>query len=169
MEEWLNIYGYPDYQVSNTGKVKSLKYGKERILKQGTNEYGYHMVQLFRDGKYKNMKVHRLVAEAFIPNPYNLPFINHKDENPSNNNITNLEWCTQLYNINYGTHNKRMAKTKTGIYNTKISKAVICIETGVVYPSLADAQRQLGFSKSNICACCNRKRKSAYKFHWDWA
>ena len=168
MEEWLNIDGYPDYQVSNTGKVKSIKYGKERILKQGTNKYGYHLVQLYRDGKYKNMKVHRLVAEAFISNPDNLPQINHKDENPLNNNVENLEFCDAKYNINYGTHNKRMAKTKTGIYNTKISKAVKCLETSVVYPSLAEIQRKIGFSKQNISACCNGKRKSAYKFHWEW-
>ena len=169
MEEWLNIYGYPEYKVSNTGKVKSLKYGKEHILKPRNNKKSYKQVILYSNGKIKPILVHRLVAEAFIPNPYNLPEVNHKDENKNNNNVTNLEWCSHKYNMNFGTRTKRSAKAHTGIYNTKTSKKVICIETGIVYQSLSEIKRQIGFSQSNISQCCNGKRKSAYKFHWKWA
>ena len=170
MEEWLNIAGFDGYQISNTGKVKSLerktsfKNGyrivRERILKPIINTKGYQQVQLCRDGKIKHILVHRLVAEAFIPNPDNLTQVNHKDENPLNNNVENLEWCTAIYNLNYGTRTQRAVKSK--------SKPVRCIETNQIFHSTADVQRKLGFSQGNICDCCNGKRKSAYKYHWEY-
>lgn len=181
MEEWLNIAGFYGYQISNTGKVKSLerkvkcKNGyrtvKEHILKQ-KNLNGYQRVQLCRDGKYKNILVHILVAEAFLPNPDNLPQVNHLDECKNNNNVNNLEWCTREYNCNFGTRNerisKKLSKVKLGVYNTKLSKPIRCIETNQIFPSTAEIQRKLGFSQGNICNCCNGKRKSAYKFHWEY-
>lgn len=161
MEEWLNIDGYPDYQVSNTGKVKSIKYGKERILKP-LNTNGYQRVILYLDGKVKRIYIHQLVSRAFLPNPENLTQVNHKDENPLNNNVENLEWCTQEHNINYGTRTQRAAKSK--------SKPVRCIETNIIYPSIIEIQRKLGFSQGNICDCCNCKRyKTVGGFHWEWA
>ena len=181
MEEWLNIYGYPEYQVSNYGRVKSLerkvkcKNGyrtvRERILKP-ININGYYRVQLSSDGKKKYMLVHRLVGQAFLPNPYNLPEVNHKNEIKTDNRLENLEYCDRQYNTNYGTRNERIAKARskllTGVYNTKLSKSVRCIETNIIYPSASEIQRQLGDSQSNISQCCNGKRKSAYKFHWEW-
>lgn len=121
MEEWRDIPGYEGiYQVSNLGRVRSLdrkvhhwKGGfsliKGRILtpnKQNTK--GYYRVKL--DNKYR--AVHRLVAMAFIPNPDNLPQVNHKDENKLNNNVNNLEWCDNKYNTNYGTSIQRQIDTK---------------------------------------------------------
>lgn len=112
-EIWKDIEGYEGlYQVSNKGRVKSFHSGEGKIMKPGTHPLGYKSVTLFKDKKGKVAKVHRLVAQAFIPNPENLPVINHKDENPSNNNVENLEWCTQKYNLNYGTCQERKEKTR---------------------------------------------------------
>lgn len=111
---WKEIPGYEGlYQVSNTGRVRSLNYngtGKTKVLKQTTNKDRYKKVTLFKKGKCKTWRVHRLVALAFIPNPNNYPIINHKDENPSNNYYKNLEWCTYSYNTNYGNCRKKMSE-----------------------------------------------------------
>lgn len=125
MEEiWKDIPGYEGiYVVSNFGKVKSLQrtrkcsYGSirivyEKILNHKIDKDGYHIVTLSKEGKTKCIGVHRLVAQAFLPNSYNFPMINHKDEDPSNNNVDNLEWCTAKYNSNYGTRIDRMLGTK---------------------------------------------------------
>ena len=114
------------YQVSNLGNVKSLNYhrsGKSKLLKPGKDKNGYLFVILSKNGKMKTFRVHRLVAETFIPNPNNLPCVNHKDENPSNNNISNLEWCDYQYNNSYGNHNKKIVEVQVlkGHYNPKYS------------------------------------------------
>ena len=109
-EIWKNIMGFNGYQVSNFGRVRSFKTYK--ILKQATNNKGYKSLGLCKKGKMSTFLVHRLVAEAFIPNPDKLPCINHKDENPSNNCVSNLEWCDQKYNTNYGTCINRIIETK---------------------------------------------------------
>ncbi len=117
-EEWRDIDGFDNrYMVSNIGRVKTKEftytlYGKnqvkpEHILKTTVRKDGYCKVNL---GGYRNQKtlnLHRLVAIAFIPNPQNLPCINHKDENPSNNTVENLEWCSYKYNNNYGTFKEK--------------------------------------------------------------
>ena len=106
-EIWRDVVGFEGlYKVSNLGNVKSLNYnrtGKEKLMKPQTDGHGYLQVMLYKDGKYKIKKIHRLVAEAFIPNPDNLPCVNHKDENKTNNKEFNLEFCTYEYNNNYGT------------------------------------------------------------------
>ena len=125
MEEiWKDIVGYEGlYQVSNFGRVKSLaKYKngnggskfwrKERILKPANTGRGYLMVVLIKEKKRTTYILHRLVAQAFIPNPNNLPQINHKDENKTNNVVSNLEWCDNKYNSNYGTRNVRIIQTR---------------------------------------------------------
>lgn len=128
IEEWRVIEDYPDYMISNLGRVKSLKYGKERILKSNKDKDNYLRVPLHKEGKLKVHQIHRLVALHFIPNPNNLPQVNHKDEDPSNNVISNLEWCDAKYNINYGTRNEKVSKALKGLKHTqehkdKISKA----------------------------------------------
>lgn len=117
-EIWKDIEGYEGlYQVSNLGNVRSLNYGRTgeiKLLNQYTNKKGYKHTSLSKNGKVKNHLIHRLVAIAFIPNPNNYKEVNHKDENPSNNNVKNLEWCTREYNNNYGTRNKRASEKMKG-------------------------------------------------------
>lgn len=113
MEIWRDITGYEGlYQVSNKGKIKSLHYGKEKILKPRKVKKGYLSISLHKDNKSRSFRVHRLVGKEFIPNPYNLPQINHIDEIKTNNCVENLEWCSAEYNDNYGTRNERISKSK---------------------------------------------------------
>ena len=115
-EIWKNIEGYEGkYQVSNFGQVKSM-IGQEKVLHPKKHRNGHLQIGLHKDKKRKTMYIHRLVAQAFIPNPDNLPCVNHKDENPNNNNVDNLEWCTQKYNCNYGTRVDRIMETKKQQY-----------------------------------------------------
>lgn len=114
---WRDIPNYEGkYQVSNTGRVRSLNYGrtgKIKVLKQGTKDNGYKVVVIYKNGKRKKYLVHRLVAQAFIPNPNNYPIINHKDENKTNNAVWNLEWCTYEYNVNYGNCKQKIKEAKS--------------------------------------------------------
>lgn len=119
---WKDIIGYEGlYQISDTGEIKSLakmagrSRRKERILKTYLDKDGYVKVILCKNNKTHFLSVHRLLAEVFIPNPFNYEQINHKDENKKNNNLTNLEWCTCKYNINYGTRTKRAMEKRYGI------------------------------------------------------
>lgn len=159
-EEYRDIEGYEGiYQISNCGRVKSLgndKNRKEKILKPTKNNKGYLKVGLCKEGKRKMCLVHRLVAITFIDNPNNFTEINHKDENITNNCVNNLEWCTHFYNVNFGTRTE------------KTSKQVLCLETGVIYPSTMEVERQLGFSQGYISNVCNGKYNTAYGFHWKY-
>jgi len=123
IEVWADIKNYEGcYQVSNLGRVRSLdRYGvnnwgnaprlfKGRVLKPGISGSGYQFVNLQKDGVSENARVHRLVAETFIPNPLGLEEVNHKDENKTNNRVDNLEWCDRVYNANYGTVKERAGK-----------------------------------------------------------
>ena len=130
MEEWKSIPGYEGlYEVSSYGRVRSVdryvKYlngmihlHKGKMLSPGIRSDGYLQVSLCCNGKYKTISIHRLVAQAFLPNPYNLPMINHKDEVKTNNSADNLEWCTVKYNSNYkGVLKRRSQRMKeNGIY-----------------------------------------------------
>ena len=117
--------------------------------------------------------MHRLVAIAFIPNPNNLPQVNHKDEDKSNNHVDNLEWCSRNYNINYGTRNKRCSEKMKGrkkdkstlLYGEKhqFSKKVKCITTGEVFNCMSDAERKYNIYQGDISKCCRGKLKSAGK------
>ena len=108
IEELKDIKDYEGlYAITRDGRVWSYK--SKKFLKHGLVK-GYHRVCLCKEGKCKNFRVHRLVAQTFIPNPEGLPEVNHKDEDKSNNNVNNLEWCSYEYNINYGTRNERAAK-----------------------------------------------------------
>ena len=157
MEEiWKDIQGYEGlYRVSNLGRVKSFHKAKEHILSPGKDKDGYFQVQLYKNGINKMRKVHRLVAQAFISNPNNLPQINHKDENKQNNNVDNLEWCTNEYNHNYGTRNERAAKS--------CSKKIILINTGEIFESTREASKKYNVHNSTICQCLKGIKKSAGK------
>lgn len=107
MEEiWLPVIGYENfYEVSNLGNIRNSK--TKKIRKTQNHRQGYKLVTLLRGGERKTYLAHRIVAMAFIENPYSLSEINHKDENKQNNEVDNLEWCDRLYNANYGTGKRR--------------------------------------------------------------
>lgn len=119
MIEWRIIEGYPNYSVSNTGIVINTK--KNKMMSIYIRK-GYCHVKLSTHNKAAQKKVHRLVAEAFIPNPNNYDCINHKDENPLNNNVENLEWCNHSYNNTYGTRIERQSKSLTENWRTRKAK-----------------------------------------------
>ena len=115
-EIWKPVVGYEGkYEVSNMGRVKSLKYYgwyQIKILKPIKTQNGYLRVHLAKNGIFHKTSIHRIVAEAFIPNPDNLPLINHKNEDKTDNRVENLEWCSWKYNNNYGTRNKRLSESQ---------------------------------------------------------
>lgn len=174
MEEiWKDVVGYEGiYQVSNTGRVRSLSRhrivgwadytSKEMMLKQSENRCGYKFVWLHKNKDRKIFKIHRLVAEAFIPNPNNFRCINHKDENKANNHAENLEWCNHSYNNNYGArnHKVRIANGKPVLQYTIggcFVREWICMR---------EAQRETGIR--NIYEVCNGKRKTSGGYIWKY-
>lgn len=177
MEQWRDIIGYEGlYQVSDLGRVKSLKFGKERVLVGRKNRGGYICVDLYKDRKGKTCTVHRLVAEAFIPNPDNLPEVNHRDEDKTNNttfddgNGGNLEWCDNRYNINYGTGIERRAKAQRNDPNRSKPVFQYTLDGSLVrsYPSVNEAGRRTGYDNSNISRCCLGKLNQVHGYLWSY-
>lgn len=185
--KWKDIEGYEGlYQVSNTGKVRSLNYnktGQKKILKLGIEKRGYKHVTLYKNNKRKIFKVHRLVAQAFISNPNNYPCVNHKDENPSNNHVSNLEFCTVAYNNSYGTRLERMSAKNKGRklskeHKQKLSEAqigkyagaknpaarkVMCLNNGMIFDTVKEAANWSSSSRSSIAKQIKGKQKTAGK------
>lgn len=159
----MKIEGYENYEVRPNGEVVNTETG--RVLKPAKSTGGYLRVHLSKNNKHKWFRVHRLVAQAFIPNPLNLPCVNHKDEDKTNNNMENLEWCTHEYNLNYGTRTERAAKTK--------SKPVLqLMKDGSlvrVWPSIIEVERQLHYNHTDIISCCRGRRHSVYGYKWCYA
>lgn len=160
---WKETKLSPYYLVNENGDVKRISYEridkigrktlvKEKKIKHRLDNWGYPRVMLCVGvDKPIFIPVHRLVAETFISNPNNLPCINHKDENPSNNSIENLEWCTIEYNNNYGKRNERAKNTLI----EKLGKKVIAIKDNKVlwFNSVGEASRSLNVNTSNIFSC----------------
>ena len=154
------------YEVSSEGKVRILKTG--RILKPFYNTSGYAMVDLTSASNDKTKKtyklVHRLVAQAFIPNnDQSKTLINHKDENPRNNSVANLEWCTYKYNANYGTRNERVAKSNSKPIQQLDMKTGLIIAT---YSSIKEAGLSIRINQSDISKAAKGKYKSAGGYGW---
>ena len=197
MAEWKSIIGYEnEYLVSNNGDVFSFM--SKKYLKPSINEKGYMRVCLQKRVMKSWKRVNRLVAEAFIPNPDNLPMVNHKDEDKTNNFLENLEWCTAQYNNTYGNKAKRQANKIRGIahsnehkkkitssllkyYETHDSasigrisekrKGVVGVRNGesVQFQSVKDAAIAVNGARANITRSCNSKTRKAYGYKWMWA
>lgn len=163
-EIWKTIDGYEDYQVSSYGRVKSLKNGKEKILSPGISNDNYLLLSLYKNKIRKQFLVHRLVAIAFIPNPHNYPQVNHKDENPSNNCVENLEFCDAKYNNNYGNHCKRISESKS----KKLDQFDLEGNFIKTWSGLRQVERELGIFHISISKCCTGKQKTAGHYIWKY-
>lgn len=172
LEIWKPVVGYEGhYEVSNLGMVRSLKWNKIRLLKLWKNFDGYFEVGLTKSCYRKFFRVHRLVAEAFIPNPKNLPQINHLDCNRTNNKVSNLEWTDAKGNSNHP--QTRINMSKAQLNNEKRSKRVYRFTLNGEFidewPSLAQVQRSLGFAAGNICKHIQGKFTHAYGYIWRYS
>lgn len=169
-EIWKTVEGYSRYEVSNLGRVRSYAQdGKAGKIKYGTPTFrGYLTIRLY-DGKghKHDFPVHRLVAKHFIPNPENLPQVNHKDEDKKNNRVDNLEWCTNDYNIHYGTGIERAALANRCCKTTSVK--IYSVDTDgnkVIYDSIGEAERQTGLNHSNIVRTLKGKSHSCGDRKW---
>lgn len=157
-EIWKDILGFAGvYQVSNMGRVRSCKLGSWKVLRPVKLKCGYEVVTLYSD-KRRTFYVHRLVAQAFIPNPNKYRYVNHKNEVKTDNHSSNLEWCTAFYNNHYSD----IYKSKR-THVTQYSKDMVKISS---YISQQEASRATGIPQQNISVCCNYKRKSAGGYIW---
>lgn len=171
-ELWKPVPGYEGiYEVSDQGRVKSLaretnnQYGKtDIIISPGWSPNGYFFVALSKNGTRKLVRVHRLVAEVFIPNPENLPQVNHKDQDPGNNRVDNLEWCTAEYNINYGDRTQKVI-SKISIPVFQYTKSGEFVKR---YDSAVQAEKETGIASQNISRCRAGKLPSAGGFVWKY-
>lgn len=164
MENWKDIKGYEGlYQISDYGNVKRLagspKCKEDRIMTKSVSSNGYLFVTLYKNGKSKTHRIHRLVLENFNPveNMENLE-VNHLDEDRTNNNLSNLQWCTRQENLNYGNRAKKYTQSR--------GHKVKCIETGKVYDSLREAERDTGCAHTHISDCIRGKQKTCGGYHW---
>lgn len=163
-EIWKDIKGWEGlYQVSSHGRVKSFRKKEPRLLSTCIGIHGYCVVLLHDgNGHRKNERVHRLVAQTFIPNPNNYPYINHKDEDKTNNHVENLEWCTAEYNSNFGT-----CKSRIGNSNSRpILKYDLEGNFIREYKSMSEAERIEGINHASICICCSGKVSYQCGYIW---
>ena len=168
VETWRPVRDYEGlYEVSNLGQVRSLdrwinnRYIQGCILRPW-NAHGYNLVMLCKDALRKRASIHRLVAEAFIPNPDNLPEVNHKDECKTNNHVENLEWCDREYNQEYGT-----ARERSTLEQRKQVEQLTLDGRHVAYFSgLRIVSRELQMDSSLIAKVCRGQKKTAYGYQW---
>lgn len=177
-EEWRPVTGYEKlYEVSNFGRIRSLdrffirKNGrplrcKGRLLDPYISIYGYYIVSLCDKGNSHVTALHKVVASEFIPNPDNLPCINHKDENKLNNQADNLEWCTIQYNNAYGTRNKRISDAQKRIPVKQFDLNGTHIKT---WESISLVENTIGVSASKIVQVCKGKRNKTGGYIWRYA
>ena len=160
------IMKYPKYFILPCGKVFSGKTGE--YLKPSYDKQGYARVSLYNNGKSTTIKIHRLVAEAYIPNPENKTDVNHKDGNKSNNDVSNLEWATRSENIKHAFNNglKRITKKQIDRVKVDFSKSVIDVATGKEYNSLKDASVDLGINYSTLKNYFRPNRKNKTNLRW---
>ena len=145
------------YAITEDGQIWS--YRRQKFLKTFDNGQGYLSIVISIEGKKHRYKIHKLVAETFIPNPDNLPVIDHIDENKHNNSIENLRWVTHRENILHSGNNLK----------PKPRRPIRCIETGVVYPSMTKAAAEYGVCTAAISHALKGKQKTSAGMHWEYA
>ena len=183
VEVWRPVVGYEGlYEVSNHGQVRSLdryidtvtvlgepsqRFCKGRVLKLTENTHGYMLITLHKDRTVETKLVNRLVAQAFIPNPNNLPETNHKDQNPANNRVENLEWCDRIYNLNYADAREKHRRA----VSLPIEQLTKDGQHVAYYLGIKDICRKSNMCRHTIQRCLHgRKRyKSAYGYRWRYA
>lgn len=172
MENYIQIIGFEGlYEISNQGQVISLYFGKRKILKPGIMNSGYYFIPLRKAKKAKNFSVHRLVALHFISNSDYTLEVNHKDGNKLNNHASNLEWVTRSQNVQHSydnglkTYRPLHYKGKFGEDHNK-SKVVRCVETGVAYGSMSEAERVLNLGGGSVSWSCKHK-KPIFGMHFE--
>ena len=166
-EIWKDVLGYGGlYQVSNRGRVKSLHPNRKqnKLMDLLENERGYYRVHLTKGNSQNFKMVHRLVTEAFLDNPLNLPQVNHKDENKKNNYVENLEWCTNLDNQRHGTVIHRRAEA--------VKKPILQCDAGgnvlKEWDSAISVHRELGYSTGYLCDALKGRHERAYGYVWKY-
>lgn len=167
-EIWKDIPGYEGlYQASTVGLIRSIdridsngRFHKGHIFKPSINNWGYQLLCLSKNGVHKTEYVHQLIARTFIPNPLNLPEVNHRDEDKLNNLLYNLEWVTPYENKVYGT---RLLK-----YTKKVLQFSLDGDFIQEWQSVSDITTQLNFSKTTLSKCLTGKIKSAYGYIWKY-
>lgn len=162
---WRKINGFPNYSVSDTGLVKN---DDTRKILTPQLTRGYYYVHPCKNGKWRNIYVHRLVATAFIPNPENKPQVNHIDGNPKNNCVTNLEWCTASENQLHKTRVLGKMPSMIEAINA-CKKQVVCVETGEIFESITEAAKSVGASQPNISKVLHGVTCTAGGYHWRFA
>lgn len=181
-EVWKPVVGYEGlYEVSSFGRVKSLDntilhkdgittFRKGRILKSKTERNGYMRVVLSKESKHIHYSIHRLVAYAFIPNPYEFPCVNHKDENKQNNHVDNLEWCTHKYNNNYGNFSEKLSSSLRKNGNKNIRRVLQVSLDGTIlkeYECMNDV-KIYGFCPAKVGRCCRNKNHNFVHLNYIW-
>ena len=163
-EIWKDVEGFEGlYKVSSFGRIKSIR--KNKFLSP-YSVGNYLAVKLYDNYRIKVYLVHRLVALHFIPNPTNLPEINHKDEDKHNNYLYNLEWCDRVYNCNYGTGKIRLGIKSSFNKRKPVEQLTMEGEVVQIFNSAQEAGQCLNKYPSHISSCCHNKRTSAFGFKW---
>ena len=168
-ETWKPVMGFEGaYEVSDLGNIRSLNNLGATPMKPTRNNLGYMKIILWKGGTPTYRTIHRLVAEAFLPNPQKLPQINHKNEDKVDNRVENLEWCTAKYNANYGTRSCRIKEALTDKYGRAVLQFTLDGEFVAQYPSLSEAGRAVGCSPSSIRHSCLGHRGPVNGFLWEF-
>lgn len=160
MKTWFPLNNFPGYEITAGGRVRCAK--TKKVKKQSLSDGGYFRVSITKDSKESTMRVHRLVAETFLPNPDNKPYVNHKDGNKQNNKRSNLEWCSQKENVNHA--------IDTGLFPTK-KVVAICLTTNkrTTFISISECARAIKTSAGHIGDVLQGRRKTAKKHKFEYA
>lgn len=170
METWKEVSCNTEYLVSDTGKIRSKRSDREKAPRISK---GYMIVDVYKDGQRSTKRIHRLVAEAFVPNPHNKPDVNHKDGNKLNNSSSNLEWVTKKENCKHAWENGLVKPSYSMLGRSnpnagRKSKPFRIVETGEVFQNLKECERAINGNNRHISECLNGKQKTHRNYHFEY-